>query len=193
MQPTSASPGSWASFARQVVERAARNADTARVCAPEGESRPYGGIFVTLHKFRRLRGCMGTLDTTRSLAEAVRYAATCAAMHDPRFPPMGPGELADVAIEVSILSAAWPMRDISELELGRHSILVRSGMHQGLFLPQVATEHHLDREAFLSRCCSEKAGLPPEAWRQAGTEVLLFTTQVFVEEENRGGTGTNAG
>jgi len=73
------------------------------------------------------------------------------------------------------------MRRLDELELGRHGILVRQGGRRGLFLPQVAVEHHLDKETFLSRCCDEKAGLPANAWQDPATEVLLFTTEVFQE------------
>jgi AmmeMemoRadiSam system protein A len=124
---------------------------------------------------------MGTLESGVCLAEAVRHAAISATLHDPRFGPVGPEELKDLTIEVSVLSAPEPMRDLNGLEIGRHGIIVSRGHHRGLFLPQVATEHGLDRETFLSRCCSEKAGLPPTAWRDPDTEVLLFTAEVFSE------------
>ncbi len=169
---------SWASFARDVLVAAVGHLDPRRVPAPPREAQPHGGVFVTLHQHRRLRGCMGTLDTDLPLAEAVRQAVLSAALHDPRFPPVGVQELAELDLEVSVLSRPEPMRGLDELILGRHGVLVRRGPQRGLFLPQVAVEHHLDRETFLSRCCDEKAGLPADAWRQPGTEVLLFTTEV---------------
>jgi AMMECR1 domain-containing protein len=46
-------------------------------------------------------------------------------------------------------------------------------------LPQVATETGWTKEEFLSYCCSHKAGLPAEAWKDPKTEVLLFTAEVF--------------
>jgi len=171
----------WPAFARGIMEQILREPAGTPVVPPAGEVTSYGGVFVTLRKFGRLRGCMGTLDTTRPLLDAVRHAALSAAFHDPRFPPVGLDELRDVTLEVSILSEAWPMRTLDDLELGRHGIVVRCGLRQGLFLPQVATEHRLDKETFLSRCCSEKAGLPAQAWRDADTQVLLFTTQVYSE------------
>lgn len=73
------------------------------------------------------------------------------------------------------------MRDLQQLELGRHGIIVGRGRNRGLFLPQVATEYGFSREEFLSRCCSEKAGLPADAWRDPRTEVFIFTTDVFAE------------
>lgn len=179
-QPVDASPP-WLAFAREVIETVVRGAPAERVPAPSCEPRTSAGAFVTLHKFGRLRGCMGTLDPTLTTAEAVRRAAVSAAMHDPRFAPLAAGELANVIVEVSLLSEPWPMRNLDELERGRHGVIVRRGLHQGLFLPQVATDHNLDKETFLSRCCSEKANLPPDAWRDPETEVLLFTTTVFSE------------
>ncbi|MGD8451257.1 MAG: AmmeMemoRadiSam system protein A [Phycisphaerae bacterium] len=171
----------WPAYARQVIESAVRG--VAPEYQPSPVSGPHGGVFVTLHKFKRLRGCMGTLDPSLSVADAVRRAAASSALHDPRFSPVAVAELPDLVVEVSILSAPEPMGTIDELELGRHGVIVRQGMRQGLFLPQVAVEHHLDKETLLSRCCREKAGLSPDAWRDPDTEVLLFTAQVFSEEE----------
>jgi len=130
-----------------------------------------------------LRGCMGLLDARLARADAVRQAAISAALHDPRFSPVAPAELADLAIEVSILDAPVPMHSLDELELGRHGIIVQRGMQRGLFLPQVATDHHMSREEFLGRCCSEKAGLPADAWRDPATTVELFTTEVYTEDD----------
>jgi AmmeMemoRadiSam system protein A len=175
------SPPSWLVFAREVIVRAANASDPAKADLPPLETRPHGGVFVTLHRSGQLRGCMGMLDPQMPLGEAVRHAAVCAATQDPRFRPVTPDELPDLQIEVSILSDAVPMRDLADLQLGRHGVLIRRHGRRGLFLPQVAGEHHLDKEAFLSRCCAEKAGLPPDAWRDPTTEVLLFTTEVLTE------------
>ncbi|MFH1747262.1 MAG: AmmeMemoRadiSam system protein A [Planctomycetota bacterium] len=177
----------WSVYAREVIERAVRGDETRIIPAPEDAPQSHGGVFVTLKKYGQLRGCMGTLDSTRRVAQAVRQAASTAALHDPRFSPVKIDELPDLTIEVSILSEPWPMHDLDELELGRHGIIVRCGMQHGLFLPQVASEHHLDKETFLSRCCSEKAGLPADAWRSPETQVLLFTTQIFSDQTSKPG------
>lgn len=177
---------SWPAFARRVIEYAVSRRAVDQVSPPPAAPESHGGVFVTLRKFGHLRGCMGTLDEALPLAEAVRQAAVSAALHDPRFPPVGPGELPDLKIEVSILSRPHRMESLDELELGRHGIIVRRGGRRGLFLPQVATEFGFDKQTFLSRCCSEKAGLPPDAWRDPDTEVLLFTADVYTEAPERG-------
>lgn len=171
----------WPAYARHIIESAVRGVQPAQM--PVSPSAAHGGVFVTLRKFKRLRGCMGTLDPSQPLVDAVQRAAMSSALHDPRFTPVAVGELPDLVVEVSIMSAPEPMGSLDELELGRHGVIVRQGLRQGLFLPQVAVEHHLDKETLLSRCCREKAGLPPDAWRDPDTEVLLFTAEIFSEED----------
>lgn len=182
MSNSNGSEPNWPSFARQVIDYAVRNVDVMRATPPkESSTASFGGVFVTLKKLGRLRGCMGTLESSKPLAEAVRHAAGAAALNDPRFPPVTLAELPDLSVEVSVLSQSWPMGSPDELQLGTHGIIVRRGLQRGLFLPQVATEHRLDKDTFLSRCCAEKAGLPSDAWKDPTTEVLLFTADIYQE------------
>lgn len=181
-------PNSWTAFARAVIERAVRGegAWSALLGEPIGvpldDGSPHGGAFVTLHLRRRLRGCMGTLDEMLPLAEAVRSAALRAALDDPRFQPVTVGELREVRISVSILSLPRVWAGIDELVVGRHGIIVQRDERRGLFLPQVAVDHQLTAEQFLSMCCTEKAGLAADAWRDGTTTVRLFTTRIETEE-----------
>lgn len=174
---------SWAEYARGVIEQTLRHGEVRHITPPRGEPPRSGGAFVTLRRSRRLRGCMGTVECGRPVAEAVRDAAISAALHDPRFSPVTLAELTELTIVVSLLSPPEPMTSLEQLEIGRHGVIVRRGDQRGLFLPEVAVEHGLDREAFVTRCCVEKAGLPADAWRDPQTEVLLFTTQIFSEEQ----------
>lgn len=169
-------------FARAIVEAVVRGGDPARLPPPATPAERHGGVFVTLRKLGRLRGCMGTLEVNLPLGEAVRRAAADAT-RDPRFPPLSASELAELRFELSVLSAPVRTDAPLSLQLGTHGILIRHGSKRGLFLPQVAAEHRLSAVDFLSRCCSEKAGLPPDAWRDPRCEVLLFTTQVVRESD----------
>lgn len=141
---------------------------------------PAAGAFVTLRKHGNLRGCIGTFDSSRGIVETIRTMAASAA-HDPRFvhSPISADELRDIDIEISVLSPLERISDPLNFEIGRHGILVRSGIHSGCFLPDVATERHWTREQFLSECCSQKAGMSTDAWRKPGTEVSVFTVEKF--------------
>ncbi|MFQ5927281.1 MAG: AmmeMemoRadiSam system protein A [Terriglobia bacterium] len=134
--------------------------------------------FVTLHRQGRLRGCIGHLQPTKPLYRTVADVALAAAFHDPRFPPLEFAELADVEIEISLLSPSCEIRP-EEVEVGRHGLIVSQGFSRGLLLPQVAVEQGWDRETFLEQTC-RKAGLPPDAWKQ-GARLEAFTAEVFSE------------
>ncbi|MFO0839744.1 MAG: AmmeMemoRadiSam system protein A [Phycisphaerae bacterium] len=171
----------WLAFARDVIEHVVRNAPPPDTPLPDNP-QPRGGVFVTLHKLGRLRGCIGNLDTSISLAEAIRDAAEGAALRDPRFSPVRSDELAQIRIRLSILTPLRPMKSLDEIVMGRTGIVVRTADARGLFLPEVAA-HCRDREEFLSRCCSEKMHRSDQAWRDAETETMLFETEVFDEPE----------
>ncbi|MHC4532265.1 MAG: AMMECR1 domain-containing protein, partial [Planctomycetota bacterium] len=68
------------------------------------------------------------------------------------------------------------------LRLGIDGIYIKKGCASGCFLPQVADETGWSKEEFLSYCCAHKAGLPADAWKDAGTEVYFFTADVFGSE-----------
>jgi AmmeMemoRadiSam system protein A len=104
--------------------------------------------------------------------------ATAAATRDPRFAPLAARDLPTLTIDVSVLAPARRIRDSAEIELGRHGLEIRRGPRRGLLLPQVATDHDLDRETFLAETC-RKAGLPAGAWREADTEIWAFEAEVF--------------
>ena len=100
---------------------------------------------------------------------------------DPRFlaDPITPDELDKLHIEISVLSPLERTDDPLSLELGTHGIYIKHGCTSGCFLPQVATETGWDAEQFLSYCCSHKAGLALDAWKDPKTEVYLFTADIF--------------
>jgi AmmeMemoRadiSam system protein A len=145
----------------------------------------FGGAFVSLHKGRSLRGCIGTFYPQKPLPETVQSMAVEAA-HDPRFfsQRLTPIDLPDLDIEISVLSPMERTSDPLSLQLGVHGIYVRQGYRAGCFLPQVATEYgQWTKEEFLGRCCRDKAGLSADAWRDPETEVYLFTAEIFSERQ----------
>ena len=151
-----------------------------RIARPTPRELPAAsGVFVTLKTRGVLRGCLGTLESRDGLAPDVVRCAADAASADPRFPAVSPGELPEVAIEVSVLGpleAIDPL-DPSEIVIGRHGLVVEQGRHRGLLLPQVATEWDWTREQFLRQTCL-KAGLEGDAWRH-GARVFRFEAEVF--------------
>jgi AmmeMemoRadiSam system protein A len=107
--------------------------------------------------------------------------AQASATGDPRFldDPITPDELPNLDIEISVLSPLKKTTDPLSLRLGVDGIYIKRGLYSGCFLPQVAEETGWTKEEFLSYCCSHKAGLPADAWKDPKTDVFLFTAEVF--------------
>jgi hypothetical protein len=140
-----------------------------------------------LNKYGTLRGCIGYPYPVFKLKDAIIDAAISAAVGDPRFPPVTKREFEDVTVELTVLSMprvlkATPKELPTHVEIGRHGLIVKKGMYQGLLLPQVATEYNWSPEEFLCQTCW-KAGLPQDAWLDEDTEVSTFEGQIFTEEE----------
>lgn len=118
-----------------------------------------GACFVTLHRGGRLRGCIGTLQPTRSSlgAEIVRNAIA-AAREDPRFPPLRAAELADLEVSVDVLHPAEPVTSKAELDPRRYGVLVTAGFRRGVLLPDLEGVDTVEDQ--LAIAC-QKAGIRP--------------------------------
>lgn len=138
------------------------------------------GVFVTLRKAGRLRGCIGTFQPEDDMPILVRRMAV-ASSRDPRFlaAPLSVSELPEVRIEISVLSPLVRTSDPLALVPGVHGVYIRRGEAVGCFLPQVATDNEWDARTFLAACCKQKAGLGADAWNEPGTDVSLFTVEKF--------------
>ena len=169
-------------LARDTIDRYLK--DGARVDPPKADGilAEKCGAFVTLHKRGHLRGCIGNMIGIRPLTETIREMAIAAATEDPRFPNVTPEEMDQIDIEISVLTPMKRVKDVSEIEVGTHGILMRQGMYQGVLLPQVATEWNWEREEFLEHTC-EKAGLPIDAWKDPATSIEIFSAEVFGERD----------
>ncbi len=172
---------------REALLQFARDTIVARLTGapPPGrvdlaDPQDHAGAFVTLHVNGELRGCIGYPGSEKRLDEVVGHCAVAAATEDPRFPPMSAGELAELDVEISVLTPIRKVNDTSEIEVGRDGLVVQDGFRKGLLLPQVATEQRWDRDTFLAHTCL-KAGLRPDAWR-TGAKIFRFQAEVFGEE-----------
>jgi AmmeMemoRadiSam system protein A len=147
---------------------------------PGGTLAEAHGIFVSIHtKNGELRGCIGNIHPVGPLLRSAAECAIAAAVGDPRFMPLMIGELDDVEFEISVLSPMQAVHHVSEIEVGRHGLLISRKGSRGLLLPQVATTYGWDRERFLAETC-RKAGLNADAWKDGAT-IQSFSAVVFAE------------
>lgn len=136
------------------------------------------GAFVTLKRGGQLRGCIGNIVGQGPLYLTVWNMARAAAFEDPRFPPLSRAELDGLELEISILGPIERCPDPELIEVGRHGLIMRQGLRQGLLLPQVPVEWGWDRLQFLAQTC-RKAGLPANAWQAPSTEIYWFEAEYF--------------
>jgi hypothetical protein len=139
------------------------------------------GTFVTLQKDGDLRGCIGEIFPRRPLVEAVREQALNAAFADPRFTPVVAAELPRIHVEISALTPPVPVNSWHDIVIGKHGMVLSKQGSSAVFLPQVAPEQGWDLATTLTHL-SQKAGLPPDAWKE-GASYLVFEAIVFHEEK----------
>ncbi|MBI5414275.1 AmmeMemoRadiSam system protein A [Candidatus Peregrinibacteria bacterium] len=132
------------------------------------------GVFVTLVKSGKLRGCIGNILPVYPLLQAIQKNAIAAAFEDPRFSELVESEFDEINIEISvltlpeILSFQTPEELIKKLHVGIHGVILKKGYLSATFLPQV-WEELSDPEEFLSHLAL-KAGLHPEEWKTGTIE-----------------------
>jgi len=136
------------------------------------------GAFVSLHSRGELRGCIGRIQPHQPLHQVVEEMALAAAFEDPRFSPLTPQELKDLELEISVLTPLQRVKDVQEIEIGKHGLYIKKGFYSGLLLPQVATERQWKPLTFLEETC-RKAGLPRNAWKEKDAEIYLFSADIF--------------
>jgi len=163
-------------LARNTITEYVTHGKVTEVEIKNPKFRANGAVFVTIKNSGNLRGCIGHIQAVMPLYESIRKNAVAACSSDPRFPPMKKEELKDMDIEISILSPFVPLKDVKDIQVGKHGLYIMKGMQSGLLLPQVATEFRWDRNAFLENVCM-KAGLPKDAWKDA--DLYTFTAEIL--------------
>ena len=149
------------------------------------------GVFVTLNKKENLRGCIGFPTPIKKLYQSLVDAAIASATEDPRFPPVQYEELNDISFEVTVLTIPEEVKVtnhheyLNKIKVGRDGLIVKWEFGSGLLLPQVPVEYGWNEEEFLNHTC-EKAGAPPDCWKNKSTVILRFEGIVFTETKPNG-------
>ena len=153
-------------------------------CLPPRLREP-GATFVTLTRKGQLRGCIGALEASQPLAIDVREHAVSAGLHDYRFSPLESGELSEVEIEVSRLTAPrdldyeTPEELLMGLRPGVDGVILRDGFQRATFLPQV-WEKLPNKVDFLEHLCL-KMGAMPDLWCKKKLHVQTYQVEEFHE------------
>lgn len=149
-----------ARLAKKTVEAYVKEGKTPQPEELTPEMRGRTGVFVSIHKFGELRGCIGTIEPTeKNVAEEIVNNAINSATRDPRFPPVAPNELKDLSYSVDVLTTPEPIDSQDQLDAKKYGVIVEAGMRRGLLLPDL---EGVDTVDYQIEICRMKAGIMPD-------------------------------
>lgn len=118
------------------------------------------GVFVSLKKHGRLRGCIGTIaPVEENVADEIIRNAVSAGVGDPRFDPVAPEELPELTYSVDVLGKPEPIAGMDQLDVKRYGVIVTRGRKRGLLLPNL---DGVTSPAQQVQIALQKAGISPE-------------------------------
>ena len=146
-------------LARQTVEEYVRTGKKIQV--PEGLPQEMcdtrAGVFVSIKKEGRLRGCIGTIQAVySSIAEEIIENAVSAASRDPRFSAIETKELDKLTITVDVLGDTEKIDSPHELDVKRYGVVVTKGFKRGLLLPNLEGVDTVEEQIAIAK---QKAGI----------------------------------
>jgi AmmeMemoRadiSam system protein A len=127
-------------LAQETLEAYVREGEKIKIpgWVPEELLTKRAGVFVSLKKNGRLRGCIGTIAPAKSsIAEEIAENAISAGTMDPRFDPVAPGELSRLIYSVDVLGEPEKIESMDELDVKNYGVIVTSGFKRGLLLPDL--------------------------------------------------------
>jgi len=146
-------------LAKETVEAYVRGGKTLDIGELTPEMRDKAGVFVSIHKFGGLRGCIGTFEpATENVAEEIIANAISSATRDPRFPAVAANELKDLSYNVDVLTKPEPIESQDQLDPKKYGVIVEAGWRRGLLLPDLEGVDSVDYQIDI---CRQKAGIMP--------------------------------
>ncbi len=143
---------------------------------PSGPEKKIDGMFISVYVKGKLRGCIGNLNGTDSMDQALEQLAVSASC-DTRFDSLTLEEFDDLELEISVLSTLRKIESIQEIVPGRHGIYIQKGSKSGTFLPKVAERMGWSVEELLGYCARDKAGLRWDGWKNA--DIFIYEAFAF--------------
>lgn len=157
---TAASTDSLVDLATRAIGHFVRTGTPLPVPDPlPPEMRGRAGVFVSIKKAGRLRGCIGTfLPAAETVAHEIIANAIQSASQDPRFPPVAEDELSALSVSVDVLSEPEPC-EASDLDPSRYGVIAQCGWRRGLLLPDLEGVDTASEQLDIVR---SKAGIAPD-------------------------------
>lgn len=160
LERTKSAEDEFVKLARLSLETYVKTGGYAKLPAglPDELTNTRAGVFVSLKKGGRLRGCIGTIMPAEpSVAQEILKNAVSAGTGDPRFEPVEEDELGALVYSVDVLGDAEPVQSLCELDAKRYGVIVTKGYRRGLLLPNLEGVDTSEQQIAIAL---QKAGIP---------------------------------
>lgn len=130
------------------------------------------------------------LKGSSEIKNSIEEATLSAAFEDLKHHDILEHELAEIIIEISIISNYELLdlkstKDISKIKVGRDGLFIKRDNTSEIILPQVAMKNNWSSKYFLETAC-KNISLGKDAWKDERTKIYTFQTQIFREESPNG-------
>ena len=110
------------------------------------------GVFVSIHKFNELRGCIGTIyPVYDSIGEEIINNSISASCRDYRFEEVKEDELDYLDIKVDVLMEPEKINSKDDLDIKKYGVIVSSGVKRGLLLPDIDGINSIDEQIEIAK------------------------------------------
>lgn len=124
---------------------------------PDELVRKKAGVFVSIKKEGKLRGCIGTITAVQScIADEIIRNAVSSGTQDPRFDAVTGDELGALVYSVDVLDAPEKISSKDDLDVKRYGVIVKNSLRQGLLLPNLDGVDTPDQQVSIAL---QKAGI----------------------------------
>lgn len=173
-------------LARETLSNYARGKDAPEIPALSPRLTSERALFVTLLTCGKLRGCMGSIYPHASIVQDVLTHTIVAGFKDPRFAKVEAKELANILIEISLLTTPERLYYNSVEELLANMRPHIDGMalitdeRRSVLLPQFWADYPA-KPQFLNQLCI-KLGARADLWKDEPLELYTFQVDRFQEK-----------
>jgi AmmeMemoRadiSam system protein A len=141
---------------------------------PPPEMMGRAGVFVSIKKRGRLRGCIGTIEPTQpNVAGEIIQNAISSSTKDYRFPPIGKEELDDLSVSVDVLTPPEMISSLAQLDPKQYGVIVKKGHRRGLLLPDL---EGVESAPYQVEIAKRKAGIELD---EEGVELFRFEVKRY--------------
>ncbi len=112
------------------------------------------GMFVTLTKGKKVRGCYGAFSHSITDGESLLSDyLTGALTRDPRYQPLDISELRETRIIITITSQPFPVDDPGSIDLRHYGVMLQCGNRATIFVPAELKSIHCVEKIMRDHSC----------------------------------------